>query len=47
MLSTYLSNEKILLFFSFIPRSVKQVSLQMIEELQIVLELSLNKTGVL
>ena len=29
------------------PRSVKQVSLQMIKELQIVLELSLNKTGVL
>ena len=29
------------------PRSVKQVSLQMIKELQIILELSLNKTGVL
>ena len=29
----------------FIPRSMKQISLQMIKELQIILKLSLNKTG--
>ena len=29
----------------FIPRSMKQISLQVIKELQIILELSLNKTG--
>ena len=32
-------------YIHFIPRSMKQVFLQVIKELQIILELSLNKTG--